>query len=372
MLKLKKATYKNAELLFQWANDPLVRESAFNQTEINWEDHLLWFKNVLSSLHKEIFILEKNNESIGQIRLEYQKGWWKIDYSIDTNFRGLGYGKQLIEIVLALFSERRFLAQVKRKNASSIKIFQKLGFNLINQSDSLEFTYLPEKKVENIILLSSRVWNKKIYFNLQEKFREFNWIWIDEKSELTIEKLLKIDPKYIFIPHWSYIIPEKIHSIFQCILFHMTDLPYGRGGSPLQNLILNKKSETVISAIEVIKELDAGPIYLKRPLNLNGSAHEIFLRARGVIQKMIEEIIINAPDSIKQTGSPTLFKRRKPNQSNLKDAGTVKECYDFIRMLDCEGYPKAFLNTEKLKFEFENAHFTKNKELIANVRIFKK
>lgn len=372
MLKLKKATYSDAELLFQWANDPLVRESAFNQKKINWEDHLLWFKNVLHSLHKEIYILEKNDESIGQIRLEYQKGWWKIDYSIDTNFRGLGYGKRLIEMVIARFSERRFLAQVKRKNASSIKIFQKLGFNLTNQSDSLEFTYLQEKKIENIVLLSNRLWNKEIHLNLQEKFSHFNWIWLDEQSDFTIEKLIKIDPKYIFIAHWSYIIPEKIHTIFQCILFHMTDLPYGRGGSPLQNLILNKKSETVISAIEVIKELDAGPIYLKKPLKLNGSANEIFFRARGVIQKMIEEIIVSEPEPINQTGTPTLFKRRKPNQSCLKDVNTLEDCYDFIRMLDCDGYPRAYLETEQIKFEFENAHFTKNKELIANVRILKK
>ena len=46
----------------------------------------------------------------------------------------------------------------------------------------------------------------------------------------------------------------------------MTDLPYGRGGSPLQNLIARGFLETKISAILVEKQLDAGPVYLKMEL----------------------------------------------------------------------------------------------------------
>ena len=44
----------------------------------------------------------------------------------------------------------------------------------------------------------------------------------------------------------------------------MTDLPYGRGGSPLQNLIINGHKETMMSALRCVQELDAGPIYLKK------------------------------------------------------------------------------------------------------------
>jgi methionyl-tRNA formyltransferase len=44
----------------------------------------------------------------------------------------------------------------------------------------------------------------------------------------------------------------------------MTDLPFGRGGSPLQNLISRKIYNTKLSAIRVVKELDAGPVFLKK------------------------------------------------------------------------------------------------------------
>ncbi len=30
---------------------------------------------------------------------------------------------------------------------------------------------------------------------------------------------------------------------FECVCFHMTDVPYGRGGSPLQNLIIREPQE---------------------------------------------------------------------------------------------------------------------------------
>ena len=45
----------------------------------------------------------------------------------------------------------------------------------------------------------------------------------------------------------------------------MTDLPYGRGGSPLQNLIKKNHKSTMLSAIECQDNLDSGDIYLKNP-----------------------------------------------------------------------------------------------------------
>lgn len=41
-------------------------------------------------------------------------------------------------------------------------------------------------------------------------------------------------------------------------------------------------------------------------------------------------------------------------------------------MPDFDGYPRAFLESNKLKFEFSNAKITANNEIIANVKIFKK
>ncbi len=219
------------------------------------------------------------------------------------------------------------------------------------------------------IILSEKKWNNNLVNKLKKKSDNIEWIKIDVKNDFNYDSLLKIKPNKIFIPHWSYIIPEKIYNNFECIVFHMTDLPYGRGGSPLQNLIIRGHKHTKISAIKVVKELDAGPIYLKKDLLLKGSAQEIFDLANEVVKDMIIEIVKTKPVPIKQEGKPTLFKRRKPSMSNMNDLESLDEVYDFIRMLDADGYPHAFLETEKLKFEFTDANFKNKNEIIATVKI---
>ena len=179
--------------------------------------------------------------------------------------------------------------------------------------------------------------------------------YISNPTDLTVENLIKLNPRYIFFPHWSHIIHAEIFQKYECIIFHMTDLPYGRGGSPLQNLIARGIYETKISALQCASELDAGPVYMKRPLSLHGAAEEIYLRTSNIIEEMIVEIIKNPPNSTEQTGSPTYFKRRKPEEGNLLNSKTLEQAFDMIRMLDADGYPHAFINVGNFRLEFTRA-----------------
>jgi methionyl-tRNA formyltransferase len=97
----------------------------------------------------------------------------------------------------------------------------------------------------------------------------------------------------------------------------MTDLPFGRGGSPLQNLIARGHSETMISAIKVDKGIDSGDIYCNSPLSLKGSAHEIFERSTPIIAKMIERTIEERLIPSPQRDTPIHFKRCKEDDGRL-------------------------------------------------------
>jgi len=224
--------------------------------------------------------------------------------------------------------------------------------------------------VTNLILSSNPIY-KNILDPLNKK-TSCNWEYIDNKKKFSNEYLNFRGIKKIFIPHWSFVIPKNIHKNYECILFHMTDLPYGRGGSPLQNLIKRGYHDTKISAIRVNEQIDSGPIYLKKKLSLEGTAGEIFNRSSLIIEKMIIEILNKNPDPKPQIGTPTYFTRRTPAQSNISGISSLEDFYDQIRMLDFEGYPKAFLEFENFKIELNNATFKDKKNLIANVRIFKK
>ena len=130
------------------------------------------------------------------------------------------------------------------------------------------------------VVATIKSWNLAYAEKLKEKYPQHEFIIVSSKEQLKELPLEDIQPKYIFFPHWSWIIPETIHTKYSCVVFHMTDLPFGRGGSPLQNLLLRGIYQTKISAIRVAKELDGGEIYLKEDLDIStGSADDILKRA---------------------------------------------------------------------------------------------
>lgn len=223
------------------------------------------------------------------------------------------------------------------------------------------------------IILSEKKWHEDLFNQLKSEFNDNEWLLINKKSDFNLQLLNEFKPDKIFIPHWSYIIPDEIFNSFDCIVFHMTDLPFGRGGSPLQNLIVRGFKSTKISAIKVQSGIDTGDVYLKKSLDLTGSAQEIFQKSAIVIEEMIKEMIIKNSIPSPQTGEVVEFKRRKPEESNISELEDLENIYNYIRMLDCEGYPHAFIETKYFNVEFTNANFNESGKIItANVRIVKR
>lgn len=219
------------------------------------------------------------------------------------------------------------------------------------------------------IIATSRPGYEKMVERLNSIEQQFTYI--SDKKDLTLERMREYQPKYIFFPHWSYIIPENIYNSFECIMFHMTDLPFGRGGSPLQNLIARGIYETKITAFKCEAGIDTGPVYMKRPFSLYGAAEEIYMRAAVVVEEMILDMINNHPIPTIQTGESCYFSRRRPEESNITHLDSLEKLFDYIRMLDAEGYPHAFLESEHFRFEFERASL-KPDCIEANVVISKK
>jgi len=242
----------------------------------------------------------------------------------------------------------------------------------VSSVSSLKIVDMRKNQVEfeNYVVATIKPWNIKAY-NEMIKHYQGRWHLITDPRQLTTDKIKVINPRYIFFPHWSNIVSDEILHNFSCVCFHETDLPYGRGGSPLQNLIVRGYRETVISAFKMTKELDAGPIYLKRSLSLEGLAEEIFIRSAYVIAAMIKTIITENPKPKKQVGKPIFLKRRKPDESNIASKkDSLAELFNFIRMLDAETYPKAFLENGGFRYEISRPAL-KTERIEADVRITK-
>lgn len=190
-------------------------------------------------------------------------------------------------------------------------------------------------------------------------------------DKLDIELIKQTKPKYIFFVHWNDRIPDELIDKYNCVCFHMTDLPFGRGGSPLQNLIERGIYQTKITAFKATKEMDAGPVYIKCSLDLSqGSADTLYFNAYRIIDNMIEIIQSSDLIPIEQTGEPTFFKRRKPEQSEMSNV-PFNKVKDHIRMLDAEGYPNAYLQVNDYRIYFKKAFEYADKSVFSEVRICK-
>lgn len=143
----------------------------------------------------------------------------------------------------------------------------------------------------------------------------------------------------------------------------MTDLPFGRGGSPLQNLISRGIYKTKISAISVTNELDAGDVYYKEDLDISeGSADDILRHVSDIIfNVMLPKIVEENLKPKAQEGDVTVFVRRKPEQSEIPTGLPQRQVYDYIRMLDGEGYPPAYIQMDGKKVVFRKARMLEGK-----------
>lgn len=221
----------------------------------------------------------------------------------------------------------------------------------------------------NYIVAAIEDWNK-LYFDELSINQKGSWHFSSTPVELV--KLLKaLTPKYIFFCHWHWIVPKEIVNRFECVCFHMTDLPFGRGGSPLQNLIVRGHKETMLTALRMEEGVDTGPIYFKKPLSLKGSADEIYNRASALSCDMIADFVKDRPSPVPQCGDVVNFNRRTPDLSLIPLGLSLEKVYDYIRMLDAPGYPKAFIETKEYRLEFDNAEYIGDK-LTAKVSFIKK
>jgi methionyl-tRNA formyltransferase len=221
--------------------------------------------------------------------------------------------------------------------------------------------------MSSYVVATVKAWNHEA-FRRRSPSRPGAWYLVGDRENLTYERLADLFPRYVFFPHWSWRVPPEIVNSFECVCFHMTDVPFGRGGSPLQNLIVRGFADTKLTALRMVEEWDAGPVYGKRDLSLSGSAKDIFVRAADLTWDLIEEIVQREPCPSPQTGEAVYFRRRTPAMSELPANVSLQSLYDHIRMLDAPTYPRATLQHGRLILEFENAQM-EGSDLTAKVRI---
>jgi len=205
--------------------------------------------------------------------------------------------------------------------------------------------------------------SNKLFQQLNNKYKGILF-FVKTKKELTDK--LNENPEKIFFFHWSYIVKKEICDNYVCINLHTSNLPYGKGGSPLQNQILDKVYVSRVNAIRMTDKVDAGPIYCSQPVTLQGTLFDIWNVITKVSFNLISKIIDNpdiVPEEQKHIENEVIYKRRKLNELKEDSCANLEEFYDCIRMLDGPSYPSSYITHGNFKIDLTRAKFDGEKIL---------
>jgi len=145
-LHLCPVTMDDAKTIFDWANDPAVRQNSFNMATISWLEHRPWMECILEDKNTLFFLMKDHDAAVGQIRLAFKDGKWQISYSIAPAYRGHGYGKIILqlaetELIRGGHVGEQLYAEVKKDNIASQRIFKKLGYSEATSQHDNAYAY---------------------------------------------------------------------------------------------------------------------------------------------------------------------------------------------------------------------------------------
>lgn len=150
-----------------------------------------------------------------------------------------------------------------------------------------------------------------------------------------------------FILSCSKIVGKNFLEMFNHnIVVHASDLPKGKGFTPLKWQIWAGNDELILTLFEAVEAVDAGPYYLKEKLTFNGT--ELLDELQKVTgEKIIEMCERYALESeklcaIEQQGDESFYRRLSVEDDKLDIDSTIREQFNHFRIADNERYPLWF------------------------------
>jgi len=197
-----------------------------------------------------------------------------------------------------------------------------------------------------IACVGYRNWALNIYDRLAAS-TDHVFLIFRSKAQFNTEALSDFKPDLILFYGWSWVVPSHLLKRYTCLMLHPSPLPRYRGGSPIQNQIIQGETHSKVSLFIMSNVLDAGDIVSQADLSLLGTIDEIFKRIEDAGVDLTRHIFENGLQPEPQDHSAATFcKRRTPNESEItaEELATkpAKYLYNKIRMLG-DPYPNAYI-----------------------------
>ena len=183
MVDLRPLRGKDLKMLFEWRNNDQIVSLSASQKKVTYSEHQEWFRNILTSDTRKIFIVEHKKLPIGQIRFDKQlESLDKCEISIyllsKNQDKGLG-SIALNEGIAKIFSVwpelKTIIARVRIDNVRSQFFFTRNKF-LKGQTKGgfIFFKYLFEEEFLHLTKKNEKYYDTRVskYGN---SFKSLNW-----------------------------------------------------------------------------------------------------------------------------------------------------------------------------------------------------
>lgn len=163
---------------------------------------------------------------------------------------------------------------------------------------------------------------------------------VDDKADLR-------GGDFLFLISCHQIVRTEVRERYRhTLVIHASDLPRGRGWSPMAWDILNGAEDITVSLLSAEDGVDCGPIWQKRRFAVDGSEllSELNERLFEVELELMDWALDNCDSTVPapQKGEVSAWPKRTPADSEVDPTLPLTESFDIIRMADPERFPAFF------------------------------
>ena len=378
-------------LILSWRNAPVVRQAMYSQQEISMEEHQAWFQHMQSDDSKQWFLYLCPDDVLSgvvyftELNAIQASAFWGF-YANPEATPGTGM-RMVLDALDQAFDElgvQKLNADVLTSNPRSLEMHKRVGFSeegcfreqffngeqridvirlgmLANEWPKFRIALqarvaeldelaarrkvtLPPSKYSIVILSDTNSWINPAVSDL---IMDWNELGYTVHRAHNTHDLPTAD--FCFCLSFGQMVSQEVRELFRhTLVVHESDLPIGKGWSPLTWQILEGKNHIPVTLLEAADQVDSGPIYAQRWLEFTGTELIDDLRegqadaTLDLCRWFVDHYPQSARQAKEQHGSESFYSRRRPENSEIDLNKSIAQQFNLLRVVDNERYPAFF------------------------------
>lgn len=345
-LNCRYARLSDESQLLEWAAGPATHRYTCTMHTPSADEYHRQLATKLRDIDNcRIFIAETDDGiSVGHVQFDKDGDAWDVDYSVAGGFRGAEFRKKLLAAaLLRLRTEEVGLIVLGRSSSNSVR------------SNRISEGLGSPPKMSGRRLRIAVCSDQKSWLNSSIPELLLRWVadghevcWAHNATQLEAGDLC-------FYLSYGRIVKRNLLVRFtHNLVVHESNLPQGRGWSPVTWQILEGADEIPVTLLEAAADVDSGAIYAREKIRLNGGEliHELRAAQSAATLKLCRDFVENYPQSASkyrlQHGEPSYYPRRLPKDSEIDPRKSINELFNLFRVVDNDRYPAWFERSGEL------------------------